>query len=439
MQKMVIYFMAYLILLIAAAIFALLTYYRPLFSLYVIAALLPTYLIRFSFFGIPMTWLETMIIILAVIMLIRKQVDFKKIRQDAFFWPIIAILFAATLAAIVSPDKLHALGAWKAYFIEPIVFYWLMTSIITIRRQLEGVFWALGLSAAYLGISAIIQKIFIIGVPESFMTATGAVDRVVSFYGYPNALGLYLGPIIVVFLGFLFYKNSDSLLLYLNDAQRFWLKSAVVFFGLLTIVMAQSEGAILAVAAVGWLMLFFMKKTRNYALILLALFVIMLIANAGLRDFIAAKVFLQDWSGIVRLRIWGETWQMLKANWFFGAGLAGYPIAIIPYHVNAWMEIFPYPHNILLNFWSELGLVGVSAFIWLGVEYFWLNIKNLFSIGWNRSQELPFDQLASFVFILAGLEIIIHGLVDVPYFKNDLSVLFWLLMAAASLNVKLKK
>jgi len=429
----------YFFLIIAIAIFASLAYYRPLISLYLIAGLLPSYLIRYNFFGIPLTWLETMIIVLAIVLLIQKKIDLKKIRDDIFFWPIIAILASATIAVFVSGDKLHALGAWKAYFVEPIIFYWLMINIIVVRRHLEGLFWALGASVWYLALSGLIQKIVPVGVPEAFLTASGGTDRIVSFFGYPNALGLYLGPIVVVFMGFLFYKNADSLLLYFSNFQRFWLKLSVVIFGFMTIWWSKSEGAILAVAAVGWLMMLIMKKSRKPALILLGFFVILLIVNSGLRELILSKILLQDWSGQVRLAIWGETWNMLKAHWFFGAGLAGYPVGIIPYHANAWMEIFPYPHNILLNFWSELGLLGLASFIWLAIKYFWINIKNLFSFVWCYCHDAPFDRLASFVFIMAGLEIIIHGLVDAPYFKNDLSMLVWILAAVTSLNIKLKE
>lgn len=113
-------------LIAAAVIFAALAFVRPRVALYLIAGLLPTYLIRFSIFGLPLTWLEAMIIILVVVMLLKKEVNFKRIRSDYFFWPIIAIFAAATIAVIVSPDKLHALGLWKAYFIEPIIYYWLM-------------------------------------------------------------------------------------------------------------------------------------------------------------------------------------------------------------------------------------------------------------------------------------------------------------------------
>jgi len=428
----------YLMLIVAAVIFAALSFARPQWSLYLIAGLLPTYLIRFSVFGLPLTWLEAMVIILAAVVLLKKEVNFKKIRNDYFFWPIIGILISATIAVIVSPDKFHALGLWKAYFIEPIIYYWLMLSLLKWHRELEGIFWALGFSVIYLSATAIWQKIFAVGVPSAYMIG-GQVDRVVSFFGYPNALGLLLGPILVAFMGFLFFKNPDSLLLYLDNAQRFWLKLIIIILGLATIIMAQSEGAVLAVIVCGWLMLFLNKKGRSYALILLALGVILFFAVSGLHDFLVSKLFLLDYSGQVRRLIWSETFTMLKDHWFFGAGLAGYQLAIAPYHVNTWMEIFLYPHNILLNFWSELGLIGVAAFAWLIVKYFWQNLKNIFTIVCNYSQQLPFDKIVSFALIFVGLEIIIHGLVDVPYFKNDLSVLFWLIIGVSSINAKLKK
>jgi putative inorganic carbon (HCO3(-)) transporter len=425
-------------LIAAAVIFAALAFVRPRVALYLIAGLLPTYLIRFSIFGLPLTWLEAMIIILVVVMLLKKEVNFKRIRSDYFFWPIIAIFAAATIAVIVSPDKLHALGLWKAYFIEPIIYYWLMLSLLKRHRELEGIFWALGFSVIYLSAMAIWQKIFAVGVPAAYMIGD-QVDRVVSFFSYPNALGLLLGPIIVAFMGFLFFKNPDSLLLYLDNAQRFWLKFIVIILGLATVIMAQSEGAILAVLVCGWLMLFLNKKARIPALILLAVGVILFFTVGSFHDYLISKLLLSDYSGHVRRLIWGETWAMLGDHWFWGAGLAGYQLAIVPYHTNTWMEIFLYPHDILLNFWSELGLLGVAAFLWLAVKYFWQNLKNIFHIICNYSQELPFDKIISFVLIFAGLEILIHGLVDVPYFKNDLSVLFWLIVGVSSINAKLTK
>lgn len=84
-----------------------------------------------------------------------------------------------------------------------------------------------------------------------------------------------------------------------------------------------------------------------------------------------------------------------------------------------------YPHNVLLNFWTELGLLGLLLFIWIIFRYFYI-AKQAF----NKARAAH-DSFAWIIFGLsmAMLAMIIHGIVDVPYFKNDLALLFWLMMA----------
>lgn len=429
----------YSILVLSAAAFALLAYVKPLWSLYLIVALLPTYLIRFQISFIPFTWLEAMVLLLALAMLISGQVEWKKISGDFLFWPAVLLLAAAIASTIVSPDKLHALGALKAYFIEPIIFYFLAILLIKDRRGIEGLFWALGISVLYLGLLAIGQKFWPIGVPVGFLNAGGGADRVTSVFSYPNAIGLYFGPIVTVFFGFLFYNNPDSILLYLSNKSRFLIKLAVVIVGFLAIVLAKSEGAIIAVLLSFFLLCLCNRKTRWYVLaggvILVLLFVF---DSFGLRESLWPKIWLLDWSGYIRRSMWAETAEMLKNNWLWGAGLSGYKLAIASYHTNIWFETFPYPHNIFLNFWSELGLAGLAVFVFIVLKFIWVNLKNIFCIVWHYGHDLSFDKIASAVFLVTILEIIIHGLVDVPYFKNDLSMLFWVLLAASTLNSKLK-
>jgi hypothetical protein len=64
----------------------------------------------------------------------------------------------------------------------------------------------------------------------------------------------------------------------------------------------------------------------------------------------------------------------------------------------------------------ETGLLGLIGLLWLIINAIKKGIQNL-------------D--AQKTIVLAGLAtIIIFGFVDTPYFKNDLSVLFWLVIAA---------
>ncbi len=276
----------YILLFFSAIIFSLIVYYKSLWGLYLIAGLLPTYLIRFQVFGIPMTWLELMILLTFVLALLKKEIDYKKIKEDYFFWPIILILIVATISIFTSPVIISALGIWKAYFIEPVIFYWLMICLVKERRQIEGFFWALGGSVIYLSLVGFYQKFTAWNVPPEYLKLDGSVDRIVSVFSYPNAVGLFVGPIVVLFLGFLFYKNQDSVLLYLSTIRRFWLKLLVVACGLSAIILAQSEGAFLAVAICGWLLFFINKKTRWLALIALFLSVVIFLFNDQVKEFV---------------------------------------------------------------------------------------------------------------------------------------------------------
>lgn len=133
-------------------------------------------------------------------------------------------------------------------------------------------------------------------------------------------------------------------------------------------------------------------------------------------------------------------------NFLLGVGLSNYPLAVKPFHqegvffdfdkdanfeqklrasaeyrASHWqpVDIYQYPHNIFLNFWTELGLLGMLLFGWLLLKFLYYA-----SLLYSKTGDfLALGMLASMICVL------VHGLVDVPYFKNDLSVLWWLLFA----------
>jgi len=413
--------MWYLILIALMAVaFAVISYYKPLWGIYIISAGLPSFLLRFKIAGIPMTFLEVMILLLFLICLFHKKIDFKKIYHNKFFWPLVVILGFATLSVFTAYGHIEAAGAWKAYFIEPVLFWAILVSNMRSRKALDGLFWAMGASVFYLSIIALIQKFTGWGVPQAFMSPSGGVDRVVAILNYPNALGLYIGPLLILLTGWLVSGSKNSWVLVL--------KLLIIVLGFVTIILAKSEAAIGAVLIVWLIMGFCFKKTRYFAIGFAIIGALILVFYSGLREFVLTKIFLNDYSGGIRKIIWHESWKMLKYRWLFGAGLSGYQHYIYPYHLNTF-ETFPYPHQILFNFWSELGLGGLIAFAWLFLRYFWMNIRAI-----SRN---PGTRIMALTLIGVGIEIIIHGLVDVPYFKNDLSVLFWIIVAVASINASL--
>ena len=123
----------------------------------------------------------------------------------------------------------------------------------------------------------------------------------------------------------------------------------------------------------------------------------------------------------IRLNVWRATLRMLRDHPIFGAGLSGFPTTVEPYRAAVGAQPLQYPHNILLNFWSETGILGVVAFGWLLVQAFRYTL-----LGWRRASRAwrPYHLGVA----VALVAILVHGLVDVPYWKNDLSAEFWILL-----------
>lgn len=375
-------------------------------------ALLPIYLIRFNVAGLPLTVLEVAIILIVALGIFTKRYDWQKLKAQPVFWLSVVITLIATLSVGVSPNTIGALGIWKAYYIEPIALFALLLSIGNVQL-FKKILVALGISAIAISIFGFWQYFSGYGVPVAFMQAGGGVDRIVSVYGYPNAIGLFLAPIVMLYSGWLFEKAQWKF-----QAA----KIIVILISFAAIILAESEGAMLSIPALWLALLIWNQRTRLWAISASIIGAIVLLVTPALHAYILSKLLLQDYSGFIRRLIWKESWLMLLDHPIFGAGLAGYQTVIKPYHLPTF-EIFLYPHNIVLNFWSELGILGLISFAILIGYHLWQSSKNAL-----KRLEPHWLYLAAFA---AMSQMVIHGLVDAPYLKNDLSVLFWLVVAMA--------
>lgn len=448
-----------ILIIIFLILFLALASFRLNWAIFLTLFSLPAYLFRFTIITIPSTLLEAMIIIVFLVWLVKdkpwknfKKISFKKRRKYPYYLEIIAILIAAWLGLWVAGFSTGALGIFKAYFLEPIMFYIVLVNrgYINTRKFI----WPLALSALVISLIAIYQQ-FSLGLSLETIMQT----KVSSIFSYPNALGLYLGPIIMLSFGlFLAYPKRSNLL---TSSKKLLLLTTIVF-SFLAIFFARSEGAIIAIL-ISFLLIAILlnKKTRKVALILVALIAIFTSLHTPTWDYIKNRATLMDLSGQIRRQQWKETTEMLTDSRFLtGAGLDNYQNALKPYHQEgifvkdqkdpdwhrkvvwdeqyhkqAWqpVEIYLYPHNIFLNFWTEITLLGALLFVWLILRATFDLLKMLKNLN-NNQKGIALGVFASLLVIL------IHGLVDVPYFKNDLAVLFWIIIfLTASLKLKQKK
>lgn len=400
-----------LLLALVSALFAAIAFRDLRQAVILLVGLLPAYLIRFSVGPFPTTLLEVLLLLLILVWILRGHgLAACTSLHGHWLWPILLLITAGSIGVSVAPDTMAALGIWKAYLIEPILLFLVIRTTIKTKADIAWIFVALGVSAIVVSIFAIIQYLTGIGLPIPW----DIERRVTSFYDFPNAVGLFLGPIVAIGVVHLFRPINEAAISI--TAQR-WFWGIVFLLGSATIVLSKTEAALVAIPAAVLLVSFLYKHARRFTI---PFAIILAVATLTIPK-VQEKLLLQDYSGTIRLSQWRETAELLKDNVIFGVGLSGYPAALVPYHEDTWIEIFQYPHNIILNIWVELGLLGLVAFVLLA-----LTVLHRF---WKNR-----DDVVAIIVFVALLEMLIHGLVDVPYFKNDLAILTWSLLAILSLS-----
>lgn len=419
-------------------IYGIISYKKPEWGLYLIAFLLPSYLIRFKIGSIPFTFLESMILILFLIWVIKELKDknllniIKKLPSCKFFIPGILLFLAITISIFTSPNFNSALGIWKAYFIEPFLLFIIFVNTIKTKEKINKLIWSLGLSAAIVSTIAIIQYLSGIGIPESYNLPN--IKRATSIYDYPSAVGLFLAPILTLFIGlivekFRMHNNKDSKSNEFNlfeNNKKITLGLMIIISLIFTTVLAKTEGAIIAVLVATFFIFMFIKWRKWIMLGTIILSILVLLIPQS-RNYIVPLLTFQDVSGDVRVALWQGTLRLIENHPIFGAGLAGFPELYKKYKEAKHVEIPLYAHNIFFDFWIQTGILGLISFIWIIINYFKLGFRNL-------------KNHSSYVFplITVMICILIYGLVDVPYFKNDLSCLFWIFMGMITVINKYK-
>jgi len=415
--------------------FIWLSYRKPLWGVGAVIVLLPSYLWCFNILGIPTTFLELLIVSLFIVWLLKekkyKAINFslqktfdnqvpKALRYLLGLWSLAAIL------ALLTNFTYASLGLWRAYFLEPLMFF--LVFVYTVKNKVNGEAREGGLghkkdwTVIINSLALLLAWLFTVAMYQNFTTWNYIdaynfpnVKRLTGPFAYPNALSLLTAPLTALFAG---------LWIYTKDKLFNWHYLILFIFGLVLAIMTVSQGAMLAIIFSLFLALILAKKLRKIAIpvIILGLISILLVLP---KIDINPELNLQSSSLDIRLNQWQETSALLADNFLLGTGLNGYQNALEAYHHTEWLEIYLYPHNIFLNFWIEIGLLGLLVFISL-IIYVILLLKDIFKANNNLAWPLSMMWLTWFV----------HGLVDVPYFKNDLSVLFFILLGLTILAVR---
>lgn len=378
-------------------------------------ALAPAYVVRWHYGFYPTTLLEHAIGITAVVFVLEAWRSGHRLGwRTPFTIPALLFILAGAISVLAAPNRGAGLGLYRAYIIEPVLFAFVLLQCVTTARR--ALLVLAGFAVA--GIAVAIPNAVVVLEALHAHTYNVLQTPPVVIYITANALALFLGPLIGV---------AAALVLHAVDRSVRIASGAFLLIAVPSMVLSFSRGGYLAVAAVAvGLALSHRRRIWMLAGVVAAGTLVALIPPV----FHRISLELQNVNGTTlfgragRLELWSATLQMLRQHAIFGAGLSGFADRIGPFWNANHTERFVDPHNLVLNFWVETGLLGLVAFAWI--------LGSAFAVTWRGWRSAPSDwRPIELGVLLALVAFVVHGLVDVPYFKNDLSLQFWALVALA--------
>jgi O-antigen ligase len=315
------------------------------------------------------------------------------------YMPIGIILIGILIATLYSGSQWHSWGIIKSWFIIPIFFAWMVS-----RSKIKKETIAEAIYSSSIIVSSIALGYYFLGK----ITFDG---RLQAFYNSPNFLAMFLAPAIII--GIDKIRNS------LWRQIPFFMVIATVFY------LTRSYAAWIAVMMSSLILIGIKKEKYRLSKIALVLAIggIILFLQIGTSKWEQLVAFQDRSSSMSRMMIWSAALKIGWDNPIIGIGPGRFQEKYLEYqkYFPPYLEwAVPQPHNLWLAIWLQLGILGVVGFGWLLV--IWLKEFA------DKKDKKEID----YMYLGIMLSILIHGMVDTPYFKNDLAIIFWLIIFQAN-------
>jgi len=366
----------------------------------IIVLLLPTYLVRWSVFNIPTTLLEIVIYIALILTLVQKSSWsnlWSRLKNRSLLWLGLFVI-ANLVGVIIASDKTMALGAFKGWIIDPILVMLIVFCQSDVKKTYQTVVLGLSVSGVIVAIWGLFQSLGLMTIllpaqlGDSGFANYLIGHRAVGPFESPNYLAMYLVPVWFILLGL---KVSNP-----TAARLKWVSLAVIC---LAVVATQSLGGWLAFIA-GLVMSFVFWPSRRSISINPRMMLWLMALGVGMAVIIMLPMKFESSIG-PRLTIWRDAVADIFTQPILGQGLRQYA-------VNLDMQSHNHPHNLYLATWIYSGLFGLLSFL---------------ALTWQSLRETTKNNLTLFL-SYALVTILVHGLIDTTVWKNDLAIIFWIII-----------
>jgi putative inorganic carbon (hco3(-)) transporter len=386
-------------------------------GVYLTIIFLPAYLIRLNIFGIPTNILEILILLIFIGWIINFKKDainrVSAINYRKYIFSVTLIFLGLLISTIAGKNYAAGIGIIKGWFFFPIFFVFLAGRILE-KDKIINVYKTLYLSAFLVSLVAL---------GYLFLGKITYDGRLQGFFNSPNYLAMCIAPSLLMLV-----QTQSAKLKAQNYSLK--LKTVIIISGIIILIAFYFTYSYAAWIAVGLSLIIISviknkELLRNKAVIIISLLIILLfIIQLNNEKLVNLKNYNRS-SLESRIMIWQSARKILSDNWIWGIGPGNFQEKYLEYqkYYPPYLEwAVSHPHNIYLTFWLYGGIIGLLGFIIL-IFYFFADIfKEIKGAGCKPAPA----NVVQFIALGTMLYILIHGVADTTYFKNDLAVIFWL-------------
>jgi len=355
--------------------------------------------------------------------------------------PIFCFIIICLLSLIWSNNLTISIKELPLFLMGPCL-YFIIINNLNYPKHVDKILTVIFIIGGLFGIYGILQYF---GIDFSFWEGNFGRQKVSGLFGNVNFFAEYLIVPLPIAVSLFFASR--------NKFKKILLLIAILAMGT-SLIVTFTRGSYLGFSSALIFMFFlflisrgkgFIKNNKKIFIIILVVIIIITflfvvptpLNKSGtviseIKSRISVTQLTQDSSYKRRIAIWKFTVLMIKDRPLLGSGLGTFKYNILRYQAEFFDQgqnrtIYPYgfaekAHNEYLQLWTELGIIGLSIFIWLMVIYFNYGIKML--------QKTRDDYKRGILIGLMGavVAILVDSLFGFPFHLPASIILFWIVL-----------
>lgn len=344
-----------------------------------------------------------------------------KLQNPSLLTCLIAVFLICYIASTFMSYDMRKAIQTMLIFISFAFMTFIISEVISSKKRLNTVINLVLLSGMIVSLYGIYQYFTGVHMDAAWIDTKTFSDisiRVYSTFSNPNVLGEYLIVIASLAIGMLWKSENVKLKL-------FYL--AQVCIAIICLFMTNSRGSMIGLfIAIGIFILIAEKRLIIFGIV--AVLALPFILPQSIWSRIISVISLSDSSSLYRISIYKASINMIRDFFVTGIGIGSFNLVYPIYSFNAAYAY--HSHNIFLQIFIEMGIVGFSVFIvivFLYIQKLYYGVKNTT----NKNRYIGAVILGGFVGFL------IQGFADYLWFDYRIILLFWMIVGLGIATVKL--